>query len=123
MKGKVLKYYSVTSGCLEDCLARLQKVQEKHPDRDYVLLKNMRGYYSDKVTLAQRVEVEIDLPTEEELKLPPPCPKPPGHYPYGKDILTLPDWNDYERDQSRRKKYIGEAQKPARDLVKAPLNF
>jgi hypothetical protein len=122
VKATVVKYYSVTSGPFESCLKRLHEVQEKHPDRDYVLLKNMRGYYTTKCSLVQRVEVEIDFPTEKELNLPAPVPKPAGLPSFGTQRDTDPRWQAYDRDQQRRKKYIGEAQEPAFKLLKESLN-
>lgn len=122
MRGTVIKYYSVCSGSLEWCLRRLGEMEEKHPDRDYVILKNMRGYYSDKFSLVQRDELSVSLPTEAELQLPPPVPKPALVPPLTDQRTKDPRWIDYDRDQDRRKKYIAEAQEPVRKLLKTPLN-
>jgi len=121
MKATLLKYYSVTSGSLEACTKRYGELTKKHPDREYRILKNMRGHYSEKCSLVQVEEVEIDFPTVEELDLPAPVPKPPGLFPFHNKPVS-DDWAAWERDQRRRKKAISDAQEPARKLLKRPLN-
>jgi hypothetical protein len=114
MKVDVLKYYSI--GTYHNVLSAAKRVEEarkRHPDREFTVLTNMRGG-ATKFVAAQVQNLRVELPTEEDLGLPPMPKQPPWN-----DDQAWEDWR-YERD--RRDRLLKAAQASGAAAIKAKLN-
>lgn len=120
MKVSVLKYFS--HGSFMDAVQAQEKVNrllEKHPDREYVILSNMRA--RGRFTVAQYKAVTVDLPSERDLGLP-PAPEPPPLRPYRGIQPPDPAWEDYQDEVRHRRKIIRDAHEPLLNILKEKLN-
>lgn len=111
MRVRVQKYY--THGKHSDPVIAQQEVErlsEKHPDRTYVLLRNMRATYYSRYIVAQVKTVEVDLPTPEELGAPLP----------ERSQFATPE--DFAHERKRWHVFIQSKQKHALGVLSEKLN-
>lgn len=95
----------------------LNKLQEKHEDRQYCILTNLRGGYS-KYQVVQYEDVTVDFPDRLE-ELGPDPERPPGT---GYGVNRDPAWEDYKRLVDRRKQDWLAITKPLTQKLRGKLN-
>ncbi len=109
---EVLRYYG--HGKWSDpeyAQVELEKLQKKHPDREYVLLMNMRsGYF--RLQVAQVDRTVVDWPSLDDLGLPAEAPRP-GDFK---------DYADYTYESKKRRNIINSAYEPLKARLKKKLN-
>jgi hypothetical protein len=110
------KYYS--HGKYGDPLSAQEEVDrlsEKHPDRDYTILINMRGAY-ERYTVVQFKEVSVLWPEAKDLDLPPEPSPPPSA------ALASPAWQDFRHERNKRLEIIEKAAAPLKAILRGKLN-
>lgn len=110
MNVTVTKYY--TMGKWSDPVRaqkEVNRLQERHPDRKYTLLRNMRAAYS-RYIVAQVKEVEVNVPTPEELYSPEP------------ERVRFSSEEDFQHEYKRWSDYVRTKQAPALAQLKEKLN-
>ena len=123
MKVSVLKYFSHGSGMdAVNAQKKVNKLREKHPDREYAILANMRA--GGRFTVVQYQAITVDLPDPEDLGLPAEEPKPPTgrSYFYGAGTQPDPAWEDYQEAVRDRRMVIRDAHEPLLKILKEKLN-
>lgn len=116
------KYYSY--GKHSNPLTAQEEVdalREKHPDREYDILINMRSYYKRYVVVQYR-EVTVDWPDDADLNLPPPPQSPPLNARYSPAAHDQQSWEDYRHEQARRQSIIKKATEPLLKRLHEKLN-
>jgi hypothetical protein len=110
------KYYS--HGKYSDLLEaqnEVERLSERHPDRDYTIFINMRGNYK-RYTVVQVKEASVMWPEDKDLDLPPE-PIPPKSAPWGS-----PAWQDYRHEMDKRREIIAKATAPLKAILQGKLN-
>lgn len=119
----VRKYYS--NGRYHDPLEaqeKLEKLQERHPDRDYSIMTNMRGGASLYVVV-QHADVTVDIPDiEKDLGIGPPPDYPKAMTPgVGRGHID-PAWTAYENEVRERRRLIDKHMRPITEALRGKLN-
>ena len=91
------------------------KLQERHPDREYAVLVNTRAFKSFSVAEVQTLSLR--LATEDDLGLPPRPSPPPGNA-----ITNAWAWQDYRHEIDERVRVREAANKAALDRIKQALH-
>lgn len=116
MRFTVLKYSSIyTCHDVQVAAKRVEEAKKRWPDREYTILTNMRGG-ATKFIAAQVETVLVDIPTEEELALPPLPERPRAVSMYSQA------YKDWEHELRRRQELLKLAAAPALAVIRRRLN-
>ncbi len=119
----VLKYYSVTSGRdVVELQKKLNELKEKHPDREYMILANMRAG-GMKFTAAQVKTITQEWPDpEKDLGIGPLPERPLGPEPWNTFSQNRPDWQRYYDEVNDRRALLNLHLQPLRYALRQKLN-
>lgn len=120
---KAVKYYSM--GKHSDPLsaaAEIERLKEKHPDREYIALINMRASYYKRYIVCQIRTVKVDVPEERDLDLTPVPTAPPYRFRHSQNPAEKQQWDDYKFELDKRNNIIAKALAPIKALLHQKLN-
>lgn len=106
----VTKYYSQGKYVSAiDAQKEANCLSERFPDRDYVILSNMRAAYK-RYIVAQVKKVQVNMPTPEELRAPEPR------------MGDFASHDDYVVERNRWREFVKARQTPALKALTQRLN-
>jgi hypothetical protein len=109
---EVIKYYGLgNSHGLLSAQDKLDALRKKHPDRQYALLRNMRGHY-DRFQVVQLQMVRVDWPEPADVGLPPEPTQP----------ASGQSWEDFHYEQTKWRDAWVKATRPIKAKLSAKLN-
>jgi hypothetical protein len=111
---EVIKYYGLGKDYdLSSAQEALEARQKKHPERNYALMRNMRGYY-DRYQVVQLETVSVDWPEPADVGL----PERPTHSP----APGQPSYGDFHYERKKWERAWSDAIAPIKARLSAKLN-